>query len=550
MNKKKLQQNLKTLLLTMTLGTGLLGEYKIASDILASQHQQKMQKELEKQEDEAFEKLLPDQELELSKEAEEAVNEISRQVNYTPYLEALNINKATFLSSYANTEDTTSHTYTALYDSSTDSIDWEKAIDYIYVNSMIKADEEENTYAPAKSEITEYVSFLQEAYNQIKSDFTKYDTKKLACKLEYFAILKSATQENYNIAVTNNTEIILNPIYDILREKSREDTIKHEELHLAVCDCIDNKRGVLFGTSILSMPAPRVKEDLFMSERYHWRFIEEGYTALYTKEMTNGLQESYITYDEAIDLLQAILALNENYQVDDILKQMIYQEPVEFIKNFPVYGQNEEKFMLDNLKALKGLDILVGANEQWINYLDSNYPKLDYTNEAQLEMSQAIHKQFAKIYFNNLIVLNEQHPEMTVEDNTAFLDLFFKLMNNIVIDSSLVEENTTFREMIEAQNIEVRPLSQIQVNYNQELVPAFPETTFLDYRNIYIEYLAKRYQKPVEELKQEMLSGEPMKNDYQFPEFLGPEKKEFYQFLYDDNRKTEDSYPRTLVKQK
>ena len=287
-----------------------------------------------------------------------------------------------------------------------------------------------------------------------------------------------------------------------------------------------------------------------MSERYHWRFIEEGYTALYTKEMTKGLQESYNTYDEAIDLLQAILALNENYQVDDILKQIIYQEPVEFIKNFPVYGQDEEKFMLDNLKALKGLDILVGANEQWINYLDSNYPKLDYTNEAQLEMSQAIHKQFAKIYFNNLIVLNEQHPEMTVEDNTVFLDLFFKLMNNIVIDSSLVEENTTLREMIEAQNIEVRPLSQIQVNYNQELVPAFPETTFLDYRNIYIEYLAKRYQKPVEELKQEMLSGEPMKNDYQFPEFLGPEKKEFYQFLYDDNRKTEDSYPRTLVKQK
>lgn len=550
MNKKKLQQYIKPLLLTMTLGTGLLGEYKIASDIVESQHQQKMQKELEKQEDEAFEKLLPDQELELSKEAEEAMNEISRQVNYTPYLEALNINKATFLSSYANTEDTTSHTYTALYDSSTDSIDWEKAIDYIYVNSMIKADEEENTYAPAKSEITEYVSFLQEAYNQIKSDFTKYDTKKLACKLEYFAILKSATQENSNIAVTNNTEIILNPIYDILREKSREDTIIHEKLHLAVCDCIDSKREVLFGTSILSTPAPRVKEDLFTTERYHWRFIEEGYTALYTKEMTKGLQESYNTYDEAIDLLQAILALNENYQVDDILKQMIYQEPVEFIKNFPVYGQDEEKFMLDNLKALKGLDILVGANEQWINYLDSNYPKLDYTNEAQLEMSQAIHKQFAKIYFNNLIVLNEQHPEMTVEDNTVFLDLFFKLMNNIVIDSSLVEENTTLREMIEAQNIEVRPLSQIQVNYNQELVPAFPETTFLDYRNIYIEYLAKRYQKPVEELKQEMLSGEPMKNDYQFPEFLGPEKKEFYQFLYDDNRKTEDSYPRTLVKQK
>lgn len=550
MNKKKLQQYLKKLLLTMTLGTGLLGEYKIASDIVESQQQQKVQEKIEKQEDAAFEELLPDQDLELSTEAEEAINEISRQVNYTPYLEALNINKATFLSSYTNIDDVVSHTYSALYDSRTDSINWEKAIDYIYVNSMLKADKEDNTYAPTKKEITEYIFLLQDVYNQIKSDFTKYDTKKLACKLEYFAILKSSTQENSDIAVTNNSEIILNPIYNVLSEKIREDTIKHEELHLAVCDCIDNKRGVLFGTSILSTPAPRIKEDLFTTERYHWRFIEEGYTALYTKEMTKGLQESYNTYDEAIDLLQAILALNENYQVDDILKQMIYQEPVEFIKNFPVYGQDEEKFMLDNLKAVKGLDILVGANEQWINYLDSNYPKLDYTNEAQFEMSQAIHKQFAKIYFNNLIVLNEQHPEMTLEDNTAFLDLFFKLMSNIVIDSSLVEENTTLREMIEAQNIEVKPLSQIQVNYNQELVPAFPETTFSDYRNIYIEYLAKKYQKPEEELKQEMLSGEPLKNDYQFPEFLGPEKKEFYQFLYDDHRKAEDSYPRTLVKQK
>lgn len=44
MNKKKLQQNLKTLLLTMTLGTGLLGEYKIASDIVESQQQQKFKK--------------------------------------------------------------------------------------------------------------------------------------------------------------------------------------------------------------------------------------------------------------------------------------------------------------------------------------------------------------------------------------------------------------------------------------------------------------------------------------------------------------------------
>ena len=38
--------------------------------------------------------------------------------------------------------------------------------------------------------------------------------------------------------------------------------------------------------------------------------------------------------------------------------------------------------------------------------------------------------------------------------------------------------------------------------------------------------------------------------NYQFPDFLGQEKQEFYQFLYEDNRDIYDSYPRTLVKQK
>ena len=60
MNKKKLQQNLKTLLLTMTLGTGLIGEYKITSDIVVSQHQQKLQEELEQQANASFPSSLND----------------------------------------------------------------------------------------------------------------------------------------------------------------------------------------------------------------------------------------------------------------------------------------------------------------------------------------------------------------------------------------------------------------------------------------------------------------------------------------------------------
>ena len=549
MNQKKIKKHIKKLLLTMTIGMGIAGGYKTTFDILVEQKQQ-MIKETKDLESDAFERLIPDQELELSKAAESAINEISRQVNHNSYLDALNVNDNTLLASYSSIDDTTSHTYTALYDSSTDSINWDKAVDYIYVNSLLKADNKDGTYAPTKREIIEYLSLFQEVYNQLKADFLEYDTKKLACKLEYFDILKSSMQDDSIIAQTSNSEIVLNPLYNMLSDKEKEDIIKHEEFHVSVCDCIDNKNGIIFGTSIPSTIALGVKDDTFVTERYHWKFVEEGYTSLYTKEMTSGLQETYITYDEALDWLQAVLALNEDYQVDDILKQIVYQEPVEFVQNFPVYGEDRKKFFMDNLKALKGLDILVGTNKQWIDYLNTNYSYLDYTLDAQIEMKTAINNQFSKLYFNGLIVLNEKHPEMTLEDNAAFINLFIKWMNNITLDNTLIEENENLRSYLEDKNIEVRPYSLIQINYQQDLKPNFPKSTFVDYRNIFIEYLGNKYHKDPKNLDVELLSPDIVREDYLFPEFLGEEKQKFYQFLYEDKREVYDSYPRVLVKQK
>ena len=254
--------------------------------------------------------------------------------------------------------------------------------------------------------------------------------------------------------------------------------------------------------------------------------------------MTEGKQQCYYTYDEGLDFLQGTLALNEDYQVDEILQQMIYQDPVSFIQNFPVYGKEEEQFFLDNLKALKGLDILIKPNQEWIDHLNTNYPELSYTKEAQTEIKNKVYNHFAKIYFNNLIVLNEHHKEMSLEDNVAFINLFSKLTANIITDDTFLDKT-----------IEENSTTLIENSFNNKMLSKSSNNDFYYYKDIFLNYLAERYYKTTEELKNEIQNIEISITDYQFPAFLGEEKQQFYQFLYEDNRDVYDSYPRTLVKE-
>lgn len=54
----------------------------------------------------------------------------------------------------------------------------------------------------------------------------------------------------------------------------------------------------------------------------------------------------------------------------------------------------------------------------------------------------------------------------------------------------------------------------------------------------------------IEDTEKELLSVEAMSGKYQFPEFLGPEKKKFYQYLANQAHGMIPIKGRELVKQK
>ena len=528
---------IKALLVTLTLGTGIFADARIVNNI-----EEDNRVEITNQyEEEQLNKIIPEQEENLSAIAKKTIAEISSQPNRSKYLESLDINIETLLFGYENMFNPVStHEYTALYDEKTDSIYWDDVAEYIYKNSVNQAEIMTNVYAPSQQEIKNYVTLLKETYDKIKFDFKDYDTKQLACKLEYYAILKSTIQQNNMIATTSIDDITFFPIFNTRTLEEQEDTIKHEEIHMITRGCFDaTSNGALYGISVTSVDIDNIYNDCIITERYNPDFINEIYATLYAAEMTTGKQQCYYTYDEGLDFLQGVLALNEDYQVDDFLQQMIYQDPISFIQSFPVYGQEEEQFFLDNLKALKGLDILIKPNQDWNDHLKTNYPELSYTKEAQTEIEKTVFNHFAKIFYNNLIVLNEHHPEMTIEDNAAFISVFSKLETNIVTDDTLLE-----------QKKEDNPKDLIEDSFNNKMPLKYSNNFLTSYKDIFIKYLEKRYNKESEELKKEIDNAENIMINYQFPDFLEQEKQEFYQFLYEDNRDIYDSYPRTLVKQK
>lgn len=143
---------------------------------------------------------------------------------------------------------------------------------------------------------------------------------------------------------------------------------------------------------------------------------------------------SYTDYNEALNLIQLSLALSDSYQIDELLKETIYNDPISFLKEFPVYGNDKEQFFFDTIEALRGLNILVNSQQASAYY----YEDSTYTAETLSQVKTSTYEQISKIFYNNLIVLNEQHPEMTLEDNIAFVKLFLRTKINIPIDAEHV----------------------------------------------------------------------------------------------------------------
>lgn len=481
-----------------------------------------VKKEIERAADKSFKSLLSLDEVNLSEEAKNAIDEISSTSLNMPLLDDLAITKVSAAATFATPEVAEKHENTTLYDKKTDDIKWDEVGEVIYQNGLTR-DLEDNLEALNEEEVIEQVNYIHDTYNEVKKDFEDYDTKTLACNLENYAFLKSSTKNGSVVASTSSDKITFYPTYYSYSDKMQEKVSKHESFHLLTNTCYDADIKYAGGINVLNLVFGYNNKNRNMSG-YSYSFIEEIYAELYSSLITSTSQTTYHNYDEALDLLQASLALGENYQVDDLLKKTVYKDPVGFIKELPTFGPNKGKFLLDTLKVIKGLDLVVNPDLEYLEQVQKENDGISY-EEILKEIKDYCIKGLGKIYYNNLIMLNEKH-DLSLIDNTALAQLYFKLANNIR-EGVVLEEDTTSD-------------NSIHITSNDPGVN--------DYYDIFIEYLSKKYDLGKDTIYNIINSSYINDISYQMPEILGEEKQEFYQWLWEDKSGEIDFDNRVLVK--
>ena len=478
----------------------------------------------------------------LSEEALEHINSIYQEQLDNPFIEILDINEQNATTAYVNREDVSEHKNSAYYDSETNTIKWNELADRVYQNSQKRAGVQENQidYEPLEEkQIKIYLKEYEKLLNNILESYPDYDVEELACKLEDLAIMKANTdsiQGSYiTLATTSQDQITFYP--ESLKEDalSQQSTNIHEGFHLLTGPCNDydsipltkgqTKGAVSVETPFLVFPATM---DDYCFERYYFPFISEIYAELYSKEYLNLGQNAYLNYDEVLDLLQLSLCLNQNYQIDSFLQDVVYQDSTSFISHFTVYGEDKTDSFLDNLKMLKSFDlVLTGPSTQFIE----DVRKEGYTKEqAYATLTDGALLQTKKIFYSNLIALNEQNT-LTLQDNIMLM----KLYDDVESSAYIAIQNEVF--------------------YKDDYAYFSKEDSLLSQDNKieeeFISYLEQRYGYTPNQIYAEKEHAE-YDTDYQFPSCLSSETTTYLHSMMIEQKNGKASiypYTKQLVKE-
>lgn len=522
-------------------GVSAFNSIRVESELL-NEKKEKIRKEKEDLNNE-FESLLSTRDLEISEEARAAINAISLAPLNMTYLEDLDITKENTILAYQDSIEIINHTNNRLYIDYNNSIDWDEATSVIYQNGISEENLDESVEPLSLDEVKEQVEWIEEFYNEVKSDFKDYDTKELACLLEEYSFFKTSAMNGNIVATTSSDNIIFYPSYYKYSRFFKEPITKHEALHLLVNHCSDvPNKDMCGGIDVLNL---NCDDDYIDLSSYIFKFIEEIYAELYSIEKTSGIQLSYNNYDEALNYLQAVLALGDTYQVDELLQNLLYKDARGFVKELPSFGPNKEKFLLDILKSIKALDLFVNPDLSYLVHVKDKYPDICY-GQIIREIKSYFISGLGKVYYNNLILLNEKY-NLTLEDNTALTILYWKLINNVTEgDIDLVDDETSEGELLYPN----KDLSYLLSEY-PVLKSIYSNSNIDDYHDIFVDYLSKKYNMDKNDVYEVTKDTSILDNNYQMPDVLGREKQEFYQWLWEDKSYEVDLFnSRELVKQR
>lgn len=461
------------------------------------------------------------------------------------YLNALDITLENARDAYGNFQKVNApfHIYDQYFDSKTNVIDWDGLAQQIYENSKSYVVGEEDIDALSSAEVLEKVENMEEFYEELKEDFPSFNSDVLACNLEQYSMIEepvSYAGSSY-VALASTSDQLKNiTYYDFngeidLSEKEIDAIDYHEDFHVFVDSCPDKEfyghshkearhgGGININTSYVLDEENDILDDRYQS-RYHYPFLEEIYAELYSKEKMNMKQDAYPCYDEVLDVMQLTLGLNDEYRIDQILADIIYQDPLSFIRNFPVYGK-DEKYFVQNLQMLKSFNTALKPDYYYLLSLDLDF---DWQFCSVLRNSALHH--LTKTFFNNLIVMNEKHfTEITLEDNYHIMHLFCKYLENA---DHAIQVNAYYLGNIEF--------------FSDDII----DTVYQESRSIFFDYLSEKFQVDRSSILQQYSDFTDDKLDeYSFPSFMPEVKREYYQELIAArNRDIFDDHGITLQK--
>ncbi len=361
---------------------------------------------------------------------------------------------------YANTSKPLTHSYSSLYNTHDNSIKWENVSEVIYQNSKTAP----NDYVALSESDTLYVtSIIKDYITKVAQDFPNLDMAEIACKLENLSLYYGKTNDAYDATSTPTYIVYFNTDQNVLEADSTGSLTAHELGHFLCFGCTCQNLRDSFSASGININTPESAFDenqklipyhLLNMNGLSYRFIEEVATERLMYMYYGELPERYYESQAIVDNIEFVLSLDENHQIDQYVENCLYHEPIEFIQQFPVGLSNTEENFTDNVRMLSIYDALLVDSYPNNLFLEQCLDKCQSEEEKSSTLGNLItysQSQLSKLFFTNLITVNEAHPD---KNNIPFyaemVHLFEKRMNQAnellankvnLEDLSLVNDN-------------------------------------------------------------------------------------------------------------
>jgi len=406
---------------------------------------------------------------------------------------------------YVKEKENYEHTYNSLYDSETNDIRWDKVAIKIWFNSI-----EKNyfNYKPLSYTDVNYVVYLFKDYLiKLKQDYPKIDIKEIACKLKTMNFYYDKDDLGVYAHATRKYIVFNDSDENIKKFDPNSNTSIHEFFHVMCfsCTCDNKKNYETNGLDLVLKNSDSENKDIY---GIYYTFIEEASAERVMYHYTNNLPRVYNDYQKIIDNIEFVLSLNSNYNLDSYVESCLYNEPLKFIRRFPVGNENNKENFVDNVRMLVIYDTLLRygyPNDKVLNNIMNRGNTPEEINESFFKLINYSQTQLTKLFFTNMIVLNEEQKNI---NNIEYYNYLINLFENRMYQACrLILMNWGLDE------------------YSEKVINEYQES-FEKMKNEYIKYFNYYYNDDYTELFDSNILNIP-----DISNITSLEKKDFYKKL-------------------